>query len=92
MNDVGGSERSTGPTPDMWGSRTVPIGYGARKVSFRYRRLNEVASPSASATDASRVVIFRRMVYRGTPQASLVEELLDTLEVSYFQAATIQIA
>jgi hypothetical protein len=58
---------------------------------FRYPRLNEVVLPSAPATDASRVVIFRRMMYRADPRFAVAEQSSDFLEVFHFQSDTIQI-
>ena len=58
---------------------------------FLEGRLNEVASPSASATDAFACGIVVPVVHCSDPRLATNRRFLGSLEVSCFQAATIQI-
>jgi hypothetical protein len=58
---------------------------------FPQRRLNEVASPAASATDASRVISLCQCSTALTGNLRQTDSFLVCLEVPCFQVATIQI-
>ena len=57
---------------------------------YTLRRLNEVALPSATATDASPVVVFRTVVHWMSSWVRSTEQFPCFSQVSYFQEATIQ--
>jgi len=71
--------------------RTPLVDFPGRNVEGRESRLNEVALPAAAATDASRVVIFKPVVYRVNPRRRPVQRVLGCLEVSDFRLVTLQI-
>ena len=54
-------------------------------------RLNEVALPSAAATDASRVLFFGRVDYISDSAMHLTQQSSPPVQALYFQMDTIQI-